>query len=287
MHLGANAATSESIARRIYKDTSCGCSASFEDDALFEQYERTHLRTYVVECRLGIGGTLVMSWRKLHGKTKLLPPHSDAIGKARTISEWKGLTPDGEERPGEVISTHEYQPLPKALAEYLGVADWSLDSRGLPKVGSDWVKDARENAREHGSHFMRDLTADAEHGEEGLLRKTRRGLRYLLTISVKETKSGDVRGPTFSVSGYCEGTDIDCARHLVRFPAESEKVDEAIAWADNDGVELWYQTHGCQKCHPEGTCDEWGNSWSPDGDNWVGQPVNPDCAECKGEGVVL
>ena len=233
----------------------------------------------------GIGGTRIASWRPLHGKRRLLPPHSDAIGQTRTIREWKGLSPDGEDRYGEVISSYEYQPLPTALAEYLGVAERS--EYGLPKIGSDWEKDTLKNARQHGSHFMRDLKADAKAGEEGILRKTRRGTRYLLTISVKETRSGWVRGPIFSVSGYCEGTDIDCDPHRVLLPTTSKKVDKAIDAADKDGCDLWQQTHGCEKCHPEGWCDERGNTFSPEGDNWIGQPVNPDCTECKGEGVVL
>lgn len=250
-HLGASEATSESIAHRIYKDTSCGCSASFEEDGTVERWKRTHLRTYVVECRVSIVGTMVASWRPLHGKRR---------------------------------ST----PLPAALAEFLGVAEWDIDSKhGSPKIGSDWVKDSLENAREHGSLFMRGLKADAKVGEEGILRKTGKGTRYLLTISVKETKSGIVRGPIFSVSGYCEGTDIECVDHRVLLPTSSEKVDEAISAADKDGCDLWMQTHGCEKCHPYGWADEYGNEWSPDGDNWIGQPVNPDCAECKGEGVPI
>jgi hypothetical protein len=273
-HLGAYEATSESISHHIYEDTSRGCSASFEEDATVERWERTHLRTYVVECRVGIGGTRVASWRPLHGKRRLLPPHSDAIGQTRTIREWKGFS------YGEVISSYEYQPLPTALAEHLGVAEWA--KHGLPKIGSDW-----ELAHECGSHFMRDLKVDAKRGEDGLLRKTGRGTRYLLTISVKETKSGAIRGPIFSVSGYCEGTDIDCDEHRVLFPTTSKRVDEAISAADKDASDLWKQTHGCEKCHPEGTCDEHGNTFSPDGDNWIGQPVNPDCTECKGKGVIL
>jgi len=236
---------------------------------------------------VGIAGTMVASWRPLRGKRRLLPRHSDAIGQTQTIREWQGFSPNGgDDLYGEVISSYEYQPLPTALAEYLGVAEWDFDSKyGLPKIGSDWEKDSLENAREHGSLFMRGLKADAKVGEEGILRKTGKGTRYLLTISVKETKSGVVRGPIFSVSGYCEGTDIECVDHRVLLPTSSKKVDEAISAADKDGCDLWMETHGCEKCHPYGWADEHGNEWSPDGDNWIGQPVNPDCAECKGEGV--
>ena len=275
-HLGArvhpaNEATSRSIEHRIYKGTSSGCSASFEENGIIKRWERTHLRTYAVECRVGIGGTLVLSWRPLHGKRRFVPNHSSASGKTH-------------------FSGCEYQPLPTAVAEYLGVAEWDIDSKyGLPKIGSDWEKDTLTNAREHGSNFMRDLKADAKHGEEGIHRKTVRsmGLIYLLTLSVKETKSGVVRGPIFSVSGYCEGTDIDCDLHRVLFPASAKKVDEAIHAADQDGCDLWMETHGCPKCHPDGWCDEWGNEWSHEGDNWIGQPVNPNCIECKGAGEAV
>lgn len=252
-HLGADEATSKAIARRIYKDTSCGCSSSFEADAVIEKHSRPYLRTYTVECRLSIGGVVISAWRPEHGKKRLVPTH----------------------------------PLPHALAEYMICAD----GNGRKWIGSDMISEtySRSDVREEfGRDFMRDLKADAKPGQEGVVRVTRRGpLISFVTVQVLETRDRVCRAPKFSVSGYCEGTDIECDSHEVFLSCTPDAIDDAISQADKDGRDLWDQTHGCQKCHPDGTCDEWGNEWSPDGDNWIGQPVNPDCVECKGSGVVL
>ena len=281
-HLGAHEATSKAIARRIYKDTSCGCSASFDADAVIEKHSRSYLRTYTVECRNSFAGTLVLAWRPDHGKKRLTPRHPDHIGQVREIwSDWNGRDECG------AVTCHTYEVLPLALAQYMLCSEESF----IPIIGDDLIDDdysRAEVARDHGRGFLESLRADAKPGGEGIVRVTRRGpLVWFITVRVLETRDRLCRAPKFSVSGYCEGIDIDCDVHEVFLPCTPDEIDAAISQADKDGNDLWAQTHGCQKCHPKGTCDEYGNEFSPDGDNWVGQPINPDCVECEGSGVAL
>jgi len=87
-----------------------------------------------------------------------------------------------------------------------------------------------------------------------------------------------------SVSGYCEGSDREHETYEFTFPFESEAFDKAVVQADKDGGETWGATHGCEECHPEGTCDEWGNEFAP---GEVGARVNPKCSGCGGHGIIL
>ena len=102
-----------------------------------------------------------------------------------------------------------------------------------------------------------------------------------------ENKDSSAHGTVFSVAGYTEGTDQDCEPHEVLLPCKPEEIGKAIADADQDGCDLWKETHGCEHCWPDGYCDEWGNEWTPDGDNWVGQPTNPECVTCEGQGIII
>jgi hypothetical protein len=103
----------------------------------------------------------------------------------------------------------------------------------------------------------------------------------------KDTECGVSSGVTdteFWVSGYCEGSDWEHEVYKIQFPCKEESVDEAISKADKDGCHTWDQTHGCEKCHPEGACDEWGNEFLPEE---AGGPVNTNCTHCGGSGVIL
>lgn len=271
-HLGAREASSEAIAHRIYKDTNCGCAASYEERGVVGRTSRTYLRTYTVECRVSIVGLMVLAWRPSHKKTRLVPRHPDHAGKVREITNERG----------EVVARNAYEPLPDSLAEYLLCADEAWPRR----IGQDVCDSAAEVAREYGSKFIKTLKADAKTGEEGVVRITSRGpLVWLLTVRVRETRTRVNYAPKFTVTGYCEGTDIPCEPHEVFLPCTPKEVDDAIRWADQDGCDLWDQTHGCDKCWPDGSVDEWGNVYTPD--SWVGQPVNPECPACEGAGAIL
>jgi len=126
-----------------------------------------------------------------------------------------------------------------------------------------------------------------------------------------------------SVSGYCEGSDVEHPAHTLDFPFTAEVFDEAVRQADKDGCETWDATHGCEHCHTaemktEQTKKGWRIAWPDapdltwwaDGDpseiqyraeEWeirmdfseemyameVGVPINPDCTHCEGGGRVI
>jgi hypothetical protein len=75
-------------------------------------------------------------------------------------------------------------------------------------------------------------------------------------------------GKSISISGYCEGTDAECVSRELRFPFTPEEFDEQVEAADQDGNNLWNETHGCDECG-------------------MGGAVNPECKSCGGEGIIL
>lgn len=86
------------------------------------------------------------------------------------------------------------------------------------------------------------------------------------------------------LAGYCEGTDRECPSYEMNYPFEANDFWKTVEQADKDGCELWNQTHGCEKCWPNGTVDDVGNTFEP---GEIGGPVNPDCQNCQGFGIVL
>ena len=87
-----------------------------------------------------------------------------------------------------------------------------------------------------------------------------------------------------AVAGYCEGSDRDHVKYELTFPFTSKEFDGCVSEADKDGCETWEATHGCEKCHPQGTCVEWGIEFAA---GEVGAPINPECKHCEGEGIIL
>lgn len=262
-YLEASAETEAAIQHRIFKSTSCGCSSSVEENKVLEKYHRNYLRTYVVQVRSGIGGSYVVAWRREHRKKHYI----------------------------RLSSNH----CPPALAEYLGLQVYDMRQEhssnwyNYPRIGEEWVG-RNECHKEFGAEFLRALKPDTvTPGSpiEGTTKITRRGGSTYLTLNVRDTKDASGRGTVFSVAGYTEGTDRECTPHEVLLPCMTEEVDLAILVADQDGCDLWNETHGCYHCYPEGYCDEVGNEWAPDGDNWIGQPINPECVTCQGLGTII
>jgi hypothetical protein len=95
-------------------------------------------------------------------------------------------------------------------------------------------------------------------------------------ISFVPTETGIV------VAGYCEGTDRECAPHRLDFPFTSKEFWAACDQSDEDGEEVWEETHGCERCWPDGCFDDCG--MEVEYGNW---PINPDCEHCHGEGTIL
>ena len=86
------------------------------------------------------------------------------------------------------------------------------------------------------------------------------------------------------MSGYCEGADAECQARMLDYPFTADIFWREVDAADQDGRDMWDQTHGCDTCWPEGYVDEWGSTWEP---GEVGAPVNKECPECKGHGIIL
>ena len=284
-HLGAYEATAKSIARRVYKDTSCGCPAGVEDG--YRNPATNRWATYTVQCGLSILGWKVLTWRPAHRKRQWAHQEAMPTGLAAYLHV-------GEQRKGR-----------SPVICQLGAVEWRLE----PK----------EVVREFGRAWMEGLLLDDQ-----LLRKTYRrgGMTIFLTVRVKEPVKGRyVNAPYFWVAGYCEGSDAEHPVHTVTFPCTPEAIDEAIAQADKDGCETWDATHGCEHCHTaemktEQTKKGWRIAWpgAPDLTWWTekdvvqhrpeeweirmavseklyewsfGLPINPDCPSCKGEGIIL
>ena len=86
------------------------------------------------------------------------------------------------------------------------------------------------------------------------------------------------------LSGYCEGTDLECQTHRLDYPYTEDEFWATVTEADTDGMEIWDATHGCEQCWPNGCMDEWDNLFEP---GEPGGPVDPDCVYCRGEGVSI
>lgn len=119
--------------------------------------------------------------------------------------------------------------------------------------------------------MIRNLEALAEHVGAG--RPTDESIARRL---YKDTNCGIsfwTDGKRVVVAGYCEGSERECPPHAFEFPFEERAFDEAVEEADNEGCEVWNDTHGCEKC----------NTSEIDGD----KPVDPNCQACGGAGMVI
>ena len=76
-----------------------------------------------------------------------------------------------------------------------------------------------------------------------------------------------------TVAGYCEGTDADCPAHRLTYPFTAEAFDAACEEADQEGCDLWDETHGCDDCE------------TTEVDGW--KPVDPNCLSCEGSGAII
>lgn len=91
----------------------------------------------------------------------------------------------------------------------------------------------------------------------------------------------NTHGKYVTVSGYCEGSDGELPTYELRFPFTEDDWWKALTKCEADASEEWNSTHGCELCWPQGHCTE--NEELEFG-NW---PINPECANCEGAGVIL
>lgn len=99
----------------------------------------------------------------------------------------------------------------------------------------------------------------------------------------------DVPVYKYHTGGVCVGSIVEgteqCADPVtLYFPFYASQFWEALTGIEEQCNEIWNETHGCEKCWPEGTVDQYGNEFEP---GEIGAPVNPDCGACSGEGAII
>jgi hypothetical protein len=149
-------------------------------------------------------------------------------------------------------------------------APYNQDDEGDCEDGEDLIHNIRDLAIQCYGHVA-DVTSERAKAavEKGVYKYTSCGCTF------------NDYGTHVLVGGYCEGSDADIAPHSLEYPFSSKAFFEALDAADAAGCEEWNRTHGCEKCWPEGYCGEWEML---EFGNW---PINPDCTECGGDGVIL
>jgi len=86
------------------------------------------------------------------------------------------------------------------------------------------------------------------------------------------------------VGSIVEGTDRCADPVTLTYPFLAGEFWEALEDIERQCNTIWKETHGCEKCWPEGTVDQYGNEFKP---GEVGAPVNPECPGCGGDGIIL
>ncbi len=183
--------------------------------------------------------------------------------------------------------SHLDSPMPYGLGEYfLSYPMAGISAPIYPKegtrayLGQDLFKE-----KETQEEFTWASSAEAVEGlkalkDSNITRLTFRGGKAYITVRVPE----HIYGPVFFAGGYCEGVDFEMETHYLPFPMSHEDLWKVVDKADIEGVNMWRQTHGCERCFPDGTCDQWGNEFKS---GEMGGPIDPDCPGCSGEGVIL
>lgn len=93
--------------------------------------------------------------------------------------------------------------------------------------------------------------------------------------------SSDERVIGVRVGSIVEGADPCTEVHDRLFPFTDEQFWDSLQAVEDEAKEIWDDTHGCEHCWPDGYFGEWGEQ------EFGCWPINPDCPECNGEGVVL
>lgn len=248
--------TEDQLQKTLFKSTDCGIVAGFSQEKIKEED-----RVYVLKLN----------------PTKILAGKKERI--AWEITHYhQGTTP---------LLSHRDTPMPYGVGEYLLAYPMAgIKAPNPPQAGSaaffggDFLREGEcleefsWETRKEAQDGLRDLK------DSRILKLTFRGKHAYLTIKIPEK----IYGPVFFAGGYCEGCDWEIETHYLPFPMTEKMFWETVGKADKEGVEAWRQTHGCEKCFPDGTCDEWGNEFNG---GELGGPIDPDCANCHGDGIVL
>lgn len=75
----------------------------------------------------------------------------------------------------------------------------------------------------------------------------------------------------FRVGSIVEGTDAEVCPETVPLPCTGDQIDKAIACVESAADDIWNETHGCEDCNDD------------DHDH----RINPECASCGGDGVMI
>ena len=103
-----------------------------------------------------------------------------------------------------------------------------------------------------------------------LYKSTECGISFCVTLGGSEDNPYE---DGISLVGYCEGLDWCIPSRKLKFPFTSDEFWSVVELADQDGREMWDETHGCEDCGEE---DEYGYI-----------PVRLTCQSCHGYGVIL
>lgn len=87
----------------------------------------------------------------------------------------------------------------------------------------------------------------------------------------------NISGITFG--SIVEGSDQCADQVSVMFPCTPEDIDAALKEVEAQVTEIWNATHGCPGCYHGGDAKAWAVADE--------RPVNPDCPECSGDGIIL
>lgn len=114
---------------------------------------------------------------------------------------------------------------------------------------------------------------DETASEEELMRRIDRGI-------YKGTDCGAwvaQRPNGIAIGSIVEGADYDAETKELQFPFTMAQFWDACQAVEDSADEIWKATHGCQTC-----AERQGLAWE------VGEiPIDPECPDCKGQGVVI
>jgi len=244
------------LQKTLFKGTDCGIVAGFSQEKIKEEERVYILKLHPTKLQAGKRDRLAWEITHYHQGTTPLLSHRDSpipygVGEYLLAYPMAGITAPQPPSPGSAAFLGG-----ATFKEKWGRAEFSWETRKEAQQGLRDLKDSR------------------------ICKITFKGKHAYLTVKIPEK----IYGPVFFAGGYCEGCDWEIETHYLPFPMTEKMFWQTINKADKEGMEMWRQTHGCEKCFPDGTCDEWGNEFNG-GES--GGPIDPDCSNCQGDGIVL
>jgi hypothetical protein len=138
-------------------------------------------------------------------------------------------------------------------------------------------------------HYIRDQDATAELimlGDEArevvaqaLCEPSDTSWERLAQATYKSTECGislyhtDLSAGRVIISSIVEGIEQTTQAYSLQWPFSIEDVTKAIDSVEQEALEIWNATHGCEECGPE--------------DMFGYRPINPECPACEGAGEIL